>query len=38
MGCHLGFSRETIGGGWELIGEGVEDSQEGAWLEPGSLL
>ena len=38
MGCHLGFSRETIGGGWELIGEGVEDSQEGAWLEPGTYM
>lgn len=38
MGCHLGFCEETIGGGRVLIGEGVEDGQESAWLEPGSVL
>lgn len=38
MGCHLGFYEETIGGGSVLVGEGIEDGQESAWLEPGSVL
>ena len=31
------FFRGTIGGGSVLIGEGFEDSQESAWLEPRSV-
>ena len=38
MNCHLGFGRETTGGDKVFIGEGIEDSQESAWLEPGSVL